>query len=80
LNEVVGAGREEIRLGAATADLANKFDNHSFRTTGITAYLENGGTLEKAGTMPNHALARTTQLYGRRRNEVTFEEVEQIVI
>jgi hypothetical protein len=30
--------------------------------TGITAYLKNGGTLEKAAAMANHASTRTTQL------------------
>jgi hypothetical protein len=37
--------------------------NHSFRATGITAYLKNGGTLEKAAVMANHSSTRTTQLY-----------------
>jgi site-specific recombinase XerD len=40
--------------------------NHTFRGTGITAYLENGGTLEKARQMAAHASTRTTQLYDRR--------------
>jgi integrase/recombinase XerC len=35
---------------AAAAGIATKFGNHSFRATGITAYLKNGGTLEKART------------------------------
>lgn len=52
--------------------------NHSFRATGITAYLENGGTLEKA--MANHASTRMTQLYDRRRDEVSLDEVERISI
>jgi hypothetical protein len=45
-----------------------------------TAYLKNGGTLEKAETMANHASTRTTQLYDRRRDEVSLDEVERIVI
>jgi hypothetical protein len=44
------------------------------------AYLKNGGTLEKAAAMANHASTRTTQLYGRRRDEVSLDEVERIVI
>jgi hypothetical protein len=43
--------------------------NHSFRATGITAYLKNGGTLEKAAAMANDASTRTTQLYDRQRDE-----------
>jgi len=50
------------------------------RATGITAYLKNGGTLEKAAAMANHASTRTTQLYDRRRDEVSLDEVERIVI
>src|SRR5438046_2813668 len=60
--------------------IATKLGNHSFRATGITAYLENGGTLEKAAAMANHASTRTTQLYDRRRDEVSLDEVERIVI
>jgi sugar/nucleoside kinase (ribokinase family) len=47
---------------------------------GITAYLKNGGTLEKAAAMANHASTRTTQLYDRRHDEVSLDEVERIVI
>ena len=50
------------------------------RATGIRASLENGGTLEKAATIANHASTRTTQLYDRRRNEVNLDEVERIAI
>jgi integrase len=39
--------------------------NHTFRATGITAYLKNGGSLENAAAMANHASTRTTQLYDR---------------
>jgi len=49
----------------AAAGIATKLGNHSFRATGITAYLKNGGTLEKAAAMANHASTRTRQLYDR---------------
>jgi site-specific recombinase XerD len=65
---------------AAAAGIATRLGNHSFRATGITAYLKNGGTLEKAAAMANHASTRTTQLYDRRRDEVSLDEVERIVI
>jgi integrase len=64
----------------AAAGIGTKLGNHSFRATGITAYLKNGGTLEKAAAMANHASTRTTQLYDRRRDEVSLDEVERIVI
>jgi hypothetical protein len=46
----------------------------------LPAYLKNGGTLEKVAAMANHASRRTTQLYDRRRDEVSLDEVERIVI
>src|SRR5262249_26777246 len=65
---------------AAAAGIGTKLGNHSFRATGITAYLKNGGTLEKAAAMANHASTRTTQLYDRRRDELSLDEVERIAI
>jgi len=67
-----------IRRRAAAASIATKVGNHSFRATGITAYLRNGGTLEKAAQMANHASTRTTQLYDRRHEELSLDEVERI--
>jgi len=63
---------------AAAAGIATKVGNHSFRATGITAYLKNGGTLEKAAAMANHASTRTTQLYDRRHDAMSLDEVERI--
>ncbi len=63
---------------ALAAGIGTKVGNHSFRATGITAYLKNGGTLEKAAAMANHASTRTTQLYDRRRDEMSLDEVERI--
>jgi integrase len=57
---------------AAAASIGTKLGNHSFRATGITAYLKNVGTSEKAAAMVNHASTRTTQLYDRRRDELTL--------
>jgi integrase len=67
-----------IRRRAAAAGIDTKLGNHSFRATGITAYLKNGRTLEKATAMANHAPTRTTQLYDRRREKLTLDEVERI--
>jgi hypothetical protein len=36
--------------------------------------------LEKAAAIANHASTRTTQFYDRRRDEVSLDQVEQIVI
>ncbi len=69
-----------IRRRAAAAGIATKIGNHTFRATGITAYLKNGGTLENAAAMANHASTRTTQLYDRRREEISLDEVERVRI
>ena len=67
-----------IARHARAAGIETLIGNHSFRATGITAYLKNGGTLEKAAQMANHASTRTTQLYDRRREELSLDEVERI--
>jgi integrase/recombinase XerC len=69
-----------IRRRAAAADIETKIGNHTFRATGITAYLKNGGTLEKAAAMANHASTRTTELYDRRSDAMSLDEVERVVI
>jgi integrase/recombinase XerC len=69
-----------VRRRAAAAGIATAIGNHSFRATGITAYLKNGGTLEKAAAMANHASTRTTQLYDRRTDEMNLDEVERVLI
>ncbi len=69
-----------VRRRAVAAEIATAIGNHSFRATGITAYLKNGGTLERAATMANHASTRTTQLYDRRPDDVTLDEVERVLI
>ncbi|MBM3758182.1 MAG: hypothetical protein FJW38_29930 [Acidobacteria bacterium] len=53
---------------------------HTFRATGITAYLENGGTLEKAQAIAAHASPRTTKLYDRTSDLLTLDEIERIAI
>ena len=53
---------------------------HTFRATGITAYLEAGGTLENARAMAAHESPLTTKLYDRTGDEITLDEVERIAI
>ena len=67
-----------VRRRALAVGITTRIGNHSFRATGITAYLKNGGTLENAAFMANHASTRTTQLYDRRRDEISLDEVERI--
>ena len=42
---------------------------HTFRATGITAYLTNGGRIEIAQRMARHSNAKTTGLYDRRNDD-----------
>ena len=51
---------------------------HTFRATGITAYLQNGGTLEHAQQIAAHQSPRTTKLYDRTKDEISLDEVERI--
>jgi hypothetical protein len=69
-----------VRRRAKATGITTEVCNHTFRGTGITAYLENGGTLEKARQMAAHASTRTTQLYDRREDRVTLDEVVKINI
>ena len=69
-----------IQRRAKSGGITMHVGNHTFRATGVTAYLKNGGTLERAAQMANHASTRTTQLYDRRAEEVTLDEVERVVI
>jgi len=67
-----------IRRRAAAAGIAAEIGCHTFRATGITAYLANGGALEHAQEMAAHESPRTTKLYDRTKERLTQDEVERI--
>ena len=69
-----------VRRRAAEAGFRQKLGCHVFRATGITAYLEAGGTLENAQAMAAHESPRTTKLYDRTDDAITLDEVERIKI
>ena len=69
-----------IKRRAEAAALPYSTCCHTFRATGITTYLQNGGTLEHAQTIANHESPRTAKLYDGTREELWFEEVERIKI
>jgi hypothetical protein len=64
-----------IQRRAKAAGIETRIGNHTFRATGITAYLKNGGTLEHAQQIANHGSPRTTKLYDRRADEISLDEV-----
>jgi len=67
-----------IRRRAAAAGIAAPIGCHTFRATGITAYLANGGALEHAQEMAAHERPRTTRPYDRTKERLTQDEVERI--
>lgn len=69
-----------IQRGTTRLGMEVKIGCHTFRATGITAYLEAGGTLENAQAMAAHESPRTTKLYDRTGDEITLDEVERIAI
>ena len=69
-----------IKRRAKAIGLPETICNHTFRATGITAYRANGGSLEKAQEMANHASPKTTKLYDRTNDPITQAELERIVI
>ena len=80
------AGRSNRRLVQATIKRRAAASGlppqtcHTYRATGITAYLSNGGTLERAQQIAGHASPKTTKLYDRTADTVTVDEIERIVI
>jgi integrase/recombinase XerD len=69
-----------IKRRAKAIGLPETICNHTFRATGITAYRANGGSLEKAQDIANHASPKTTKLYDRTSDQITLDEVERIAI
>jgi integrase/recombinase XerD len=69
-----------IRRRALAAGIKTEIGCHTFRATGITAYLKNGGRLEVAQQMAAHESSRTTGLYDRRSDDVSLDEIERISI
>jgi len=67
-----------VRRRLRQAGIRSRAGNHSFRATGITNYLKNGGKLELAQQMAAHASPRTTSLYDRRGDEISLDEIEKI--
>ena len=69
-----------IKRRARKTGLPTEICAHSFRGTGITEYLRNGGDLEVAARIAGHESTRTTQLYNRLREEISLDEIERIHI
>jgi integrase/recombinase XerD len=69
-----------VRRRAADAGIETAIGCHTFRATGITDYLTNGGRIEVAQRMAGHSNAKTTGLYDRRNDDISVGEVDRIGI
>jgi len=69
-----------VKRRAKAAGLPETVTNHTFRATGITAYRENGGSLERAQAIAAHANPRTTAMYDHSEEKITAEELERVGI
>jgi integrase len=69
-----------VQRRAADAGIETSIGCHTFRATGITDYLTNGGKLEIAQRMAGHSNAKTTGLYDRRNDDISVSEVERVGI
>lgn len=69
-----------VKRRAKNAGLSVDTCCHRFRATGITAYLDNGGTIENAQAIAAPESPRTTKLYDRTNDEITLDEIERIRI
>lgn len=69
-----------MRRRTERLDLPPLYGCHTLRATGITQFLQNGGTLEKAQKIAGHASPETTKLYNRRVNRDLSEEIQRLRI
>jgi integrase len=69
-----------VRRRASRAGIDTAIGCHTFRATGITDYLTNGGRIEVAQHMAGHSNAKTTGLYDRRNDDIGVGEVGRIGI
>jgi site-specific recombinase XerD len=69
-----------VKRRALGAGILSPIGCHTFRATGITAYLLNNGSLEKAQMMAAHESPRTTKLYDRTNDQISLDEVERILL
>ena len=69
-----------VKRRAKAAGLSDRLCNHTFRGTGITTFMECGGTLERAQQIAGHESPKTTKLYDRSNDDITLDEIERIAI
>ena len=67
-----------IKRRALAAGVNAEACNHTFRASGITNFLRNGGSRDNAQKIAAHEDSRTTTLYDRREDTISLDEIERI--
>jgi integrase/recombinase XerD len=69
-----------VEKRARTSGILKRVCCHSFRATGVTEYMNSGGTIEIAQRIAGHTSPSTTRIYDRSGDRVTLEEIERVQI
>jgi integrase/recombinase XerD len=69
-----------VEKRANTSGIVKRVCCHSFRATGITEYMNSGGTIEIAQRIAGHESSSTTRIYDRSRDRLTIEDIERVQI
>jgi site-specific recombinase XerD len=67
-----------VKRHSVAAGIGRHICNHSFRATGISNFLQNGGSLENAQAIAAHESPRTTKLCDRTRDEISLDKIERV--
>jgi hypothetical protein len=68
-----------VKQRARAAGLTSRLCNHSYRATGIAAFIA-GGKVDKSRQMAAQASTKTTELYNRTGDDMMLDEAERIAI
>jgi site-specific recombinase XerD len=69
-----------VEKRARTSGILKRVCCHSFRATGVSEYMNSGGTIEIAQRIAGHISPATTRIYDRSGDRLTLEEVERVQI
>jgi integrase/recombinase XerD len=69
-----------VEKRASTSGILKRVCCHSSRATGVTEYMNSGGTIEIAQRIAGHTSPATTRIYDRSGDRLTLEEIERVQI
>ena len=69
-----------VEKRARTSGILKQVCCHSFRATGVTEYMNSGGTIEIAQRIAGHTTSSTTRIYDRSGDQLTLQEIERVQI